>query len=64
MVGVIACGEDKRSPTGVLKVLHGFHRFAGVPGKNDKEGKQVLCYKGGVTGVGMVTVDFDEEQLD
>jgi hypothetical protein len=29
--GVIAFVEDTHSPTGVLKVLHGFQRFAGVP---------------------------------
>jgi hypothetical protein len=63
--GVIAFVEDARSPTGVRKVLRGFQRFAGVPGKTtDKERKQVFCYEGGVTGVDMVTVAFDEEQMD
>jgi hypothetical protein len=61
---VIAFVEDMRSPTGVLKVLHGFQRFARVPGKPDKERKQVSGYEGGVTVVDMATVAFDEEQLD
>jgi hypothetical protein len=62
--GVVAFVEDSRSPTGVLKVLHGFQRFVGIPGRTDKERKQVLCYEGGVTGVDLATVAFDEEQLD
>jgi hypothetical protein len=44
--GVIAFVEDMLSPTGVLKVIHGFQRFAGVPGKTDKERKHVFCYEG------------------
>jgi hypothetical protein len=63
--GVITFIVDPRSSAGVLKVLlHGVQRFAGVPEKKDQERKQVLCYKGDVTGVDMVTVAFDEEQLD
>jgi hypothetical protein len=43
VVGVIAFVEGTRYPTGVLKVLHGFQRFVGVPGKTDEERKQVFC---------------------
>jgi hypothetical protein len=62
--GVTAFVADPHSPTGVLKVLHGFQRFAIVPGKTDQERKQVFCYEGDVASVDMVTVAFDEEQLD
>jgi hypothetical protein len=62
--GVVAFVRDTSSPAGILKVLHGFQRFPGVPGKMDQERKQVFCYEGEVTGVDMVTVAFDEEQLD
>jgi hypothetical protein len=62
--GVIALVADLRYPSGVLKVLHGFQRFAGVPEKSDQERKQVFCYEGDVTGVDIVTVVFDEEQID
>jgi hypothetical protein len=62
--GVVAFVRDTSSPAGILKVLHGFQRFPGVPGKTDQERKQVFCYEGEVTGVDMVTVSFDEEQLD
>jgi hypothetical protein len=41
--GVIAYVEDSRSPAGVLKVLHGFQQFVGIPGQTDKERKQVFC---------------------
>jgi hypothetical protein len=62
--GVISFVVDPRSKKGVPKVLHGFQRFTGVPEKIDQERKQVFCYEGDMTGVDMVTVAYDEEQLD
>jgi hypothetical protein len=61
--GVIAFVEDGRSPARVLRVLHGFQRFVGIPDRPNKERKQVFCYQGGVS-VDLTTVPFDEDQLD
>jgi hypothetical protein len=62
--GVDIFVENKRSPTGVLQVMHGFEKFPGVPGKTGRERKQLICYVGDVAGVDLQTVAFDEEQLE
>jgi hypothetical protein len=56
--------QHERSPTGILKVLHGFQKIPGVPGKTGRERKQLFCYKGDVVGVDLHKVAFDEEQLE
>jgi hypothetical protein len=56
--------QHERSATGVLKVLHGFQKFPGVPGKTGRDRKQLFCSVGDVLGVDLHTVGFDEEQLE
>jgi hypothetical protein len=56
--------QHERSATGFFEVLHGFHKFPGVPGNTSREMKQLLCYVSGVLGVDLHTVAFDEEQLE
>jgi hypothetical protein len=53
-----------RSIMSTLQVAHGFQSFPGLPGRTDRERRQVFCFVGDVMGVDVTTVAFDEDQVD
>jgi hypothetical protein len=54
---------DGSSPTGRLKLFHGFERYTGSVGRVDPDRKVNFCLEGGVDGTDVFTVAFDPNQL-
>jgi hypothetical protein len=48
--------------TGVLQLVYGIQSYPGAPGRS-RDRMRTFGYEGGVSGVDITTIDFDEEQL-
>jgi hypothetical protein len=55
---------DGSSPTGRLKLFHGFERYTVSVGRVDPDRKVNFCMEGGVDGTDVFTVAFDPNKLE
>jgi hypothetical protein len=53
---------DGNSATGVLQLIHGLQSYPGAPGRS-RDRMRTFGYEGGVGGVDIATIAFDEAQL-
>jgi hypothetical protein len=56
--------QSPRSTTVTLQLAHGFQCFPGLPGRTDRDRRQVFFYVDDVTGFDITTIALDEDQVD
>ena len=64
-VGAIGCFvQDSHSDSGVLKVTHGYKKFAGLPRRpTENRGKTFACEGDTVNGLDLETFELDEDHF-